>query len=523
MKRHVFGAIVAVAGIIAAVTPSAVAQYEPINAYGAACFVYQGYTYVPLRSAADFLGVSLTWHEARAQVSVYYRGNDLLLVIGSTQAYFMDRPVRLPVPPVSISDTVMVPVIIFDEYLDVSLRWAADENRVYLLGPPGWGYYDVLSYTPDYALRAIEGYGPVYAPAPFFYQDICYVPLLDWCDYLGFPIFFEPDYDDFVCNFHGTEVVLFIGRPTCFFGPRSITLRAAPCIVRNTVFVPLDFFSDPLRVPVQRQGGILRLRGENGVRQIRVAARPPAPISVSLPRQPQTLGIPVRPATLPGIVTRAPRPHVAKGAPPSFLGPTTKFAPAPGKPAPPPTAKTRPAPKFEQPRAPAHGRREEPAPRFEQPSRSFMGPKQQRGPQPGGPQTGQEQTPSHTFHEPIAPPAEKPGPPQGGHVAPFQPSPPPAAPRSPIVRGSPGPPPLFGGGARGGGFSPGRSGGGRHGFRDPVKGKSADKAQVTNSKTAPAGAKRHRTHGTHHKARAHHKTKTHHKTSRRRSTVTRQP
>jgi hypothetical protein len=518
MRRHLFWAILAVAAVVVTMAAPALAQDEAIDTYGAQCFTYQGYTYVPLRSAADFVGASLTWHEARSQVSVFYRGNDLLLVIGSASAYFNDRPVRLPVVPVSINGTVMVPVTIFDEYLDTSVRWAADENRVYLLGSPGWGYYDVLSYTPDYALSAFQAYNVTYQAAPFYYNNICYVPLLDWCDYLGFPIFFEPDYDDFVCNYHGTEVVLFLGRNECFFGPRAIALSAAPCIVRNTVFVPLDFFTDPLRVPVQREGGLLRLRGETGMRQIHVADRPAAPISVSLPRQPQLLGIPTRPAVLPGIVTRVPRQQVARGGAPSFPRTAPRPAPAPqgpGAPSAPPRGRSergaqppsrpfvqpgqapaqQPAPRGERaaprqsPAPPRQAAPEQPASRGRQGERfappqapappqqaaprgresQRAAPPQAPPPQQSAPRGGQGQRFAPPSQPPQGPPPEQPG---GERFSPVQPGPPPQMER-------PAPPSFGGGGPRGGGVSPGRAGGGRRIFADPAKGKSVSKDKAT--------------------------------------------
>ena len=484
MRRHLMLPILVAVllGMASPAMPQDYAQSQIIDTYGATCFMYRGYAYVPLRSAVDFLGATLTWYQGNATVD--YRGSNLILVMGSVSAQFAGSPVRLPVPPVDVDGVAMTPALILDEYLDVDIHWAPEENRLYLLGPPGWGYFNVLPNTPADALAALQGYAPP-PPSPgpvFVYSGITYVPLLDWCDFLGIPLFFEPDFDDFTCIYGGTQIVLFVGERRCFFGPRAILLPAAPIIVGNRVCVPQAFFVDtPIGARIERVGQNIRLRGVTGFEQFRVDPRPPAAISTSLPRQPQRLGVAFRPPTVRGITTPVPesvrpRPRLAV-TPPTVRGRPT---PQPAIPAPPSAApKGRPTPRFGPPAAPpAQGVR--PTPRFGQPA-----------PQPG------KQAPK--FGQP-SPPGKPSGPSSFQKQMPAPKGPPVEFPQGPAGKGAPGPPsggggPRFGGGGGAppsGGGGPGFGGGGggapRFGRRDPGVAAKAGKSKAATSAKPKATA-----------------------------------
>ncbi len=286
------------------------AQYsgEPINSEGVQCFAYEGYAYVPLRNTADFIGASVSWDTYHNQATVVYNDNSLLLTIGSTNCYYLGRPARLAVPPISVGGQLMVPATMFDDFFFVDVAWQPDQNQVFILGPSGWGYYYVDPTPPPGVAAMVASYAPVYVPPPFYYDDECYVPLLDYCDFFAFPIFFEPDFDDFVIIIHDHECLLRVGDRDCFFGDERFELRHAPIIVNNTVCVPVGFFQDRrINAPVRLVGDSVRLRGPTGWRQSRIDPRPPAAVNTVLPSRPERLGIPMRPRTMPNVAARAPR------------------------------------------------------------------------------------------------------------------------------------------------------------------------------------------------------------------------
>ncbi len=137
-----------------------------INNYGVSPFVYGGYSYVPLKSATDFLGAALLWDSLKHQATVTYNGRKLGLVVGSPTAYYGGRAVALPVAPVMVGGQMLVPVNAFDHYLGVPTRWDERESRVIMRGRPGWGYYQVLPQPPVEAVYGIEHGGPPpWAPA----------------------------------------------------------------------------------------------------------------------------------------------------------------------------------------------------------------------------------------------------------------------------------------------------------------------------------------------------------------------
>lgn len=344
---------------------------QPLETYGQSCFVYNNYAYLPLRSVTGFLGASVELGGTQANIVIGLDGNTLGLIPGSTQAYFNGSPVALPVPPFDINGVTMVPVSLFHDYFFTDIDWQPSLNRVFLYGPSGWGYCDVLARPPVYARSVIQNYGvPFYGPSAFYYDGVPFVSFHDWDDFFGFPLFFEPDRDDFVLVVRGREFIFAIGSPFVFFGNERFLLPASPVLVGNRVFVPVNFFAlPPIGAPIEVVGNVIRARGPMGMRQVRIDPRAPARIATTLPRQPRQLGIPVRPAVIPGVVTPTPRPPMqalhprvpprvtaARPAPPVVtarppttavrpLPPTTAVRPTPPRVAAVPSPQVRPAPR----------------------------------------------------------------------------------------------------------------------------------------------------------------------------------
>src|SRR5574340_521930 len=266
-----------------------------INNYGVSPFVYGGYSYIPLKSATDFLGAALLWDSLKHQATVTYNGRRLGLVVGSPAAYYGGRAVALPVAPVMYGGQMMVPVSAFDRYLGVPVRWDDRESRVIMQGRPGWGYYQVLPQPPVEVVRVIEHGGPppwapahgwrrkhqaaYYAPAPFIYSGVTYVPLRDAASLAGAALLWDSLQGRAVLTYNGREIGLAVGSPSAYYGGQMVMLPAAPIVVRDTVYVPADFCDQYLGLPYQHSGSTLRLKGHEGWHDYRVMSSPPGRVS----------------------------------------------------------------------------------------------------------------------------------------------------------------------------------------------------------------------------------------------------
>jgi hypothetical protein len=280
MKTYVLCLVLAVVVLASTLTPAA-ADKVMINTYGVTPFIYGGYSYVPLRSAADFLGAALLWDGLRNRATVVYRGHELGLVVGSNVGYYRGRQVALPVPPILVGDQLLVPATVFDRYFEVPVRWDDADDEVGILGPPGWGYYRVRPHPPGHAVTVIEGYGsPVYpglyAPAPFIYSGVTYLPLRNVAEIIGAALLWDNLQNRAVLVFGGRELALAIGSPTVYYGRQVIVLPAAPIIINNVVYVPEPLFARHLRVPIERGRGVIRIKGSKGWKDMRLVSAPPS-------------------------------------------------------------------------------------------------------------------------------------------------------------------------------------------------------------------------------------------------------
>jgi hypothetical protein len=276
------------------VASGAAADKVVIANHGVAPFVYGGYSYIPLKSTADFLGAALLWDSLHNRATVTYSGHQLGLVVGSTNAYYGGRTVVLPAAPVIVKGQLLVPAVAFSRYLGVPVRWHKDKHELELEGRPGWGYYPVLPSPPPYALAVIKRHGPppwapahgyrrqhgydpvTYAPAPFIYGGATYIPLRNATQIIGAALLWDSLRNRAAFTYNGHEIGLVIGSPKVYYGPQVVVLPAAPIVVHNVVYVPQDLFTKHLRVPIERSGQILKIKGKKGWNEMSIAAAPPA-------------------------------------------------------------------------------------------------------------------------------------------------------------------------------------------------------------------------------------------------------
>jgi len=102
----------------------------------AAPLVSQGRTLVPLRAAAEALGVDFAWDGATQTVSAWDGRNSVRLCIGSNQAYVDDTPIQVDVAPMLRSGRTMVPARFFSEAFGCTVSWEAGARRVRITSPP---------------------------------------------------------------------------------------------------------------------------------------------------------------------------------------------------------------------------------------------------------------------------------------------------------------------------------------------------------------------------------------------------
>jgi hypothetical protein len=295
MQRRLLCALVA-ALLCALVAPYAGADEHVvvIESYGAPTFLYGGYSYVPLKSTADFVGAALLWDSLKDRGTLTYNGREVGLVIDSPDVRYGGRTVAMPVAPVVVDDRVFVPALVFDRYLGVPLRWDHPKHRLMMRGPHGWGYYQVAPAPPPPVIAVIERHGPppwapahgrrrhepaYYVTAPFVYSGVTYVPLRDAASLVGAALLWDSLKGRAVLTYNGREIGLAVGSPTVVYAGQPVVLTAAPVVVHGAVYVPADFCQHYLKIPVQHDRGVIKLKGPKGWHEFKVASRPPGPVS----------------------------------------------------------------------------------------------------------------------------------------------------------------------------------------------------------------------------------------------------
>lgn len=122
-------------------------------------FLYEGLSYVPLKSTANFLGAPVRWDAATGQTIVTYNGEDFVLTPNSSKALYAGDPVVLSSPPVVINGVTYVPLETFKKYYNVPVTWDGTRSEMKIKGPDGWRTMKVNSRPPWH------GGPPPWAPA----------------------------------------------------------------------------------------------------------------------------------------------------------------------------------------------------------------------------------------------------------------------------------------------------------------------------------------------------------------------
>ncbi len=122
-------------------------------------FLYEGSSYVPLKSTASLLGAPLRWDAEKGQAVVTYNGEDFVLTPNSLKASHAGQPVVLSSPPVVLNGVTYVPAETFKKYYKVPVEWDRARSEVKVKGPDGWATMKASSRAPWH------GGPPPWAPA----------------------------------------------------------------------------------------------------------------------------------------------------------------------------------------------------------------------------------------------------------------------------------------------------------------------------------------------------------------------
>ncbi|MHB9036009.1 MAG: copper amine oxidase N-terminal domain-containing protein [Armatimonadota bacterium] len=122
-------------------------------------FLYEGSSYVPLKSTASFLDAPVQWDANNGQTVITYKGEDFVLTPNSRKAIYAGQPVDLSSPPVVINGVTYVPLETFRKYYNVPVEWDGIKSEIKLKGPNGWRTMKANSRPPWH------GGPPPWAPA----------------------------------------------------------------------------------------------------------------------------------------------------------------------------------------------------------------------------------------------------------------------------------------------------------------------------------------------------------------------
>lgn len=147
-KRIVLAAVLLTMVVACAGTPAVADDVTMIDTYGTTPFLYGGNSYLPLTSAASFLGAQLQWDAASNRAVVTYNGRELALKPGSSNAWFEGQSVVLPAAPVLVNGRTYVPTSAFSRFYGVPVAWDQAKSQMKMKGSSGWGVVTVRRGPP---------------------------------------------------------------------------------------------------------------------------------------------------------------------------------------------------------------------------------------------------------------------------------------------------------------------------------------------------------------------------------------
>jgi len=147
-KRTALMAVLLAMVVSFAGMPAGADDVTVIDTSGTTPFLYGGNSYIPLTSAASFLGAQMQWDAAKGRTVFTHQGKELVLTPGSRNAWSEGRPVVLTAAPVVANGRTYIPTWALKRLYDVPVVWDQARSRVRIKGPTGWGVVTVSRRPP---------------------------------------------------------------------------------------------------------------------------------------------------------------------------------------------------------------------------------------------------------------------------------------------------------------------------------------------------------------------------------------
>lgn len=85
---------------------------------------------IPVRALTEGFGASVTWDQAKQEVTIQKEEVKIVLQIGNNLAYVNGEEVKIDVPPETINNRTVVPLRFIVEKLGLKVNWDAESETV---------------------------------------------------------------------------------------------------------------------------------------------------------------------------------------------------------------------------------------------------------------------------------------------------------------------------------------------------------------------------------------------------------
>ncbi|WP_152392452.1 stalk domain-containing protein [Paenibacillus guangzhouensis] len=133
--------------------------------FSAAPTVIQGSTMVPFRSIAEALNISVEWNPKAQTITAKSRGvgeaTTVILTLNKKQAVVNGEAVNIPIAPIQMKGSVLVPLSFFSKQFGAGVAWDAGTRQVLITSPQQaiyrLGFYAISSFAERSYVNEFDG------------------------------------------------------------------------------------------------------------------------------------------------------------------------------------------------------------------------------------------------------------------------------------------------------------------------------------------------------------------------------
>ena len=114
-----------------------VAKNYELKKINAAPKIVNDSTLVPVRIVTEQMGGDVQWDEQTSEVSLGLDGRTVKMNIGSTTAWVDGEAINMPVAPIIINGSTMIPIRFFSEQMYLTVNWIQRYSAVEIFMPVG--------------------------------------------------------------------------------------------------------------------------------------------------------------------------------------------------------------------------------------------------------------------------------------------------------------------------------------------------------------------------------------------------